>query len=389
MSGDAVKDRAIVIGGGLHGTSTALHLAQKGLDVLVFEKNAVGRHASGVNAGGVRQLRRHPAEIPLSVAAMDRWLHLDTFLDPDLALMCEFTGHTGQVAVAETEADMAGLVAREAELRRLGWTHEELLDQAELRRVAPAVAPHCVGGLISRRDGYANPFRTSQAFRLKAQRSGVRFREGTRVLGLAQTSGGWRVETEGDTWDCGVVVNCGGAWGWQVAEMVGEVLPRGYFAPSMMVTARMPRFLAPVVLGVGRKLSFKQMENGTVVIGGGIPGIPDLDAETAEPVMERMTESARTVCDLFPIMRNATIVRTWAGLEARMPDEIPVIGPSTTVPGLWHAFGFSGHGFQLSPIVGALLADMIVDGHSSLPLEPFRAGRFNEGAVAPAPGVAS
>ena len=380
--------RAIVIGGGLHGTSTALHLAQKGLDVVVLEKNSVGRHASGVNAGGVRQLRRHPAEIPLSVAAMDRWLNLDAFLGPDLAAMCEFTGHVGQVAVAETEAEMASLIAREAELRELGWTHEELLDQTELRRVAPALALHCVGGLISRRDGHASPYRTSQAFRLQAQREGVRFQEDTRVRGLVQTADGWRVETLAGDVEGDVVVNCGGAWGWQVAAMVGEVLPHIEFAPTMMVSARVPKFLDPVVIGTGRKLSFKQTENGTVVIGGGILGIPDLDAETADPVAERLVESARTVYDLFPIMRTATIVRCWAGLEARMPDEIPVIGPSTMAKNLWHAFGYSGHGFQLSPIVGSLLADLIVDGKSPLPLEAFRAGRFNEGPVAAHPGTA-
>jgi sarcosine oxidase subunit beta len=374
-----MKARAIIVGGGLHGTSTGLHLAQKGLDVLVIEKNTVGRHASGVNAGGVRQLRRHPAEIPLSVAAMDRWLNLDAFLGADLAAMCQFTGHVGQVAVAENDADMAALTARAAELRALGWTHEELLDQAELRRVAPALAPHCIGGLISRRDGHASPYRTSQAFRLKAQRDGVRFQEGTRVLSLAQSDAGWRVDTSAGSFDSDIVVNCGGAWGWQVAEMIGEVLPRGHFAASMMVSARVSKFLDPVVLGTGRKLSFKQTDNGSVVIGGGIMGVADLDAETADTVAERLTESARTVCDLFPIMRTATIVRTWAGLEARMPDEIPVIGPSTVATNLWHAFGYSGHGFQLSPIVGALLADLIVEGKSPLPLEPFRAGRFNEG----------
>ena len=86
-------------------------------------------------------------------------------------------------------------------MRGLGWTHEELLDQAALRRVAPALAPNCVGGLISRRDGHANPYRTSQAFRLKAQRVGVRFREGTRVMGLAQTGAGWRVETSGGSFE--------------------------------------------------------------------------------------------------------------------------------------------------------------------------------------------
>ena len=58
----------IVIGGGMHGCSTALHLARAGLEPLVLEKDYAGRHASGVNAGGVRQLARHLAEIPLSVA---------------------------------------------------------------------------------------------------------------------------------------------------------------------------------------------------------------------------------------------------------------------------------------------------------------------------------
>jgi sarcosine oxidase subunit beta len=88
-------------------------------------------------------------------------------------------------------------------------------------------------------------------------------------------------------------------------------------------------------------------------------------------------------------MRTATIVRCWAGLEALMPDQIPVIGPSRVVSNLWHAFGYSGHGFQLSPIVGSLLADLIVDGKSPLPLEAFRADRFNEDPSAAHPGVAS
>jgi sarcosine oxidase subunit beta len=60
----------IVIGGGLHGCSAALHLARRGARVTVIEKDHVGRHASGVNAGGVRRLGRHLAEVPLAVAAM-------------------------------------------------------------------------------------------------------------------------------------------------------------------------------------------------------------------------------------------------------------------------------------------------------------------------------
>lgn len=60
----------VIIGGGLHGCSAALHLARAGARAIVVEKNYVGRHASGVNAGGVRTLARNEAEIPLALAAL-------------------------------------------------------------------------------------------------------------------------------------------------------------------------------------------------------------------------------------------------------------------------------------------------------------------------------
>ncbi|MDH3969875.1 MAG: FAD-dependent oxidoreductase [Rhodospirillales bacterium] len=62
-----------------------------------------------------------------------------------------------------------------------------------------------------------------------------------------------------------------------------------------------------------------------------------------------LAESARTVAELFPVMRDATIVRCWAGLEGFVDDGLPVIGPGTGEPGIYHAFGFSTHGFQLGP----------------------------------------
>ena len=369
--------RAIIIGGGLHGMSAAIHLALKGVQTILVEKNITGRHASGVNAGGVRRLRRHVAEIPLVVAALERWMNLSSLLG-EHAPLCGFVPGVGQIAVAENQADLHWIETRAAEVRALGWTHEEVIGRTELRRLVPALAEHCIGGLISRGDGHAIPYLTSQAFRLRALELGVTLQEQTRVVGLdSATQGLWRVHTTSGIFEADIVVNCAGAWAWQIAEMIGENLPRTYFAPSMMVTARMPHFLDPVVLGIGRKLSFKQSETGTVVIGGGINGVADLENETAEPRPERLPISARTVCDLFPIMQRATVIRAWAGLEARMPDEIPVIGPSSVAAGLFHAFGFSGHGFALAPIVGALLTELILEGQSSLPIEAFRADRFN------------
>jgi len=93
---------AIVIGGGIHGCSTALHLCLAGLKPLLIEKDYAGRHASGVNAGGVRQLARHIPEIPLSIRSMGIWEKISDLLDDD----CSFESY-GQVLVAENEEGLA------------------------------------------------------------------------------------------------------------------------------------------------------------------------------------------------------------------------------------------------------------------------------------------
>jgi sarcosine oxidase subunit beta len=73
--------------------------------------------------------------------------------------------------------------------------------------------------------------------------------------------------------------------------------------------------------------------------------------------------------------------RVWSGVEGYLPDMLPVIGWSRAMPGLLHAFGFSGHGFQLAPGVGAVVADLIVDGASQTPIESFSIERFAGGVV--------
>jgi len=127
----------IVIGGGIHGCSTALHLALRGARVTLLEKDYPGRHSSGVNAGGVRQLARHIAEVPISVFSMALWERIEELVDDD----CGFASH-GQVLVAESEEELAQFRARVDELRLHGFTHEELIDRAELKRLVPAVSDY-------------------------------------------------------------------------------------------------------------------------------------------------------------------------------------------------------------------------------------------------------
>ena len=362
----------IVIGGGLHGCSAALHLARKGLRPIVVEQAHTGRHASGVNAGGVRRLGRHPAEIPLSVAAMEIWHDIAALVDDD----CGFV-HTGQIKVAENEADMETLAARAQSLRDLGFTHEEPIGRDELRALVPAVSPHCVGGLISRDDGHANPFRTVTAFRLAAERLGVRFHQGAGAERIERAGDRWTVETAAGRFEAPVLVNCAGAWADRIAARLGEAVPLRVEAPMLMITERVAPFLGPVIGTASRPLSFKQFDNGTVLIGGGHRGRADRDASTTELDFAGIAVSARTAGEIFPLMRGVRVVRCWAGIEAVMPDEIPVIGPSATAEDAYHAFGFSAHGFQLGPIVGRILAELIVDGRTDLPIDPFRISRFD------------
>ena len=278
--------------------------------------------------------------------------------------------------VAESDEELAGFRERVDDLRLRGFTHEELIDQAELRRLVPAVSEHCPGGVVSRRDGAADPFRTTQAFRRRAVEKGVTVLEGVRVTGIVRQGNVWRVETSDGPIEAPKVVNAAGAWADRIAAALGEPVPLEVIAPMLMVTSRVPAFIDPVVILRGRKLSFKQLENGTVVIGGGHLATPYRDENRTVLDWQKLTTSARTVWELFPVMREATIVRAWAGIEARMPDDIPVVGPSGTSEGVYHQFGFSAHGFQLGPGTGAMMAELVATGRTNTPIDGLGIGRF-------------
>src|SRR3546814_4717797 len=82
------------------------------------------------------------------------------------------------------------------------------------------------------------------------------------------------------------------------------------------------------------------------------------------------------LCRLVPALRGAAVIRVWSGIEGFLPDKNPVIGRSVKRPGLYHAFGFSGHGMQGGPAVVAIISDLIVDGRTETPIEPFGVDRF-------------
>jgi sarcosine oxidase, subunit beta len=361
----------IVIGGGIHGCSSAFHLARRGARVILLEADYCGRHASGVNAGGVRTLGRPLPEIPLALASRELWHQLREMLGDDGDFVA-----SGQLKVAETELEVETLKERVALLQAHGWQHEVLIDRDAVRELVPAITPTVAGGIWADRDGYAVPFRAVTAFRLAAQRCGATVHEKTPVTGIEQRGSRWQVRSGDRTFEAAHVVNASGAWAAQMAKLVGEEVPAVPGGLMLMVTQRVPPFVKPVLGATERPLSFKQFDNGTVVIGGALRCDVDFDAKHAELDFHMLARSARIVTDLFPFLKNVVINRAWSGVEAFTPDHLPVIGPSRAASGLVHAFGFSASGFQLGPIVGKLVSEVILDGRASLPLDAFAVDRF-------------
>lgn len=368
----------LIIGGGLQGCAIALYLARAGRRVTLVEKQLAGRHASGVNAGGVRLLMRDPREYPLSLRAMELWGELESIVGAEAAEACELRLDTAQVAVALAPEDLQWANARVEDMRTRGFHSEELIAKEDLHRLLPGLTRSALGGLISRRDGHANPANTSRAFRNAAQSAGVQLLERCVLLELKiMPAGHWCARTDAGDIEAEQVINCAGAWGAKVAAGVGEALPLDVLAPSMMVTARVKPFVTPVVIGINRPLSFKQTAAGSLVIGGGILGKPCLAGDTSFTVMDRMSASAAVTIAASPGLAGIPVLRTWSGLEGKTPDGIPIIGPSSQHRGLWHVFGFSGHGFQLAPAVGELVAQSLISGRCDPRLAPFGADRFN------------
>ncbi len=366
-----------VVGGGLHGLSAALHLARVGRRVVVIERRWTGRHASGATAAGVRTLNRDLAEVPISLEAMAMWHRIEEIVGDD----CGFQAQ-GQLNVAERDEHMPALIQREARMRGLGYAHEELIDAQELRRLAPALSPHCVGALVARRDGAADPHRTILAFRRACEAEGVVIAEACGVETVDRQGEGWLLMCAARRFRAPVVVNAAGAWAGRLAALFGDDIALGVRASMMIVTERLAPLLDPVVSVVGRALSFKQASQGTLVIGGGLQGTADLDRERSTVNFRELAKGARAASDLFPAVRGVRIARCWTGIEAQTRDHLPVIGASPRVAGLVHAFGFSGHGFQLVPIVGSILAELVVEGHTRREIAAFAPQRLMQERVA-------
>lgn len=368
-----------IIGGGIMGASAALFLRRMGLSVVLLERDLCGSRSSGVNYGGVRRQGRPAAQLPLAQRAHGLWARLPELIGTEGEYL-----RSGHLKIARSDADLASLEAYRERTRGFGM-NLEMLSVRALRERCPWLGKAAVGGSLCPEDGQANPRLVSPAFALAARRLGADVREQTGV-DEAVHDGSVFVLRSGQALEVRAryLLNCAGAWAGSIAAQFGDAVPMESGHPEMAVTEPLPVFMN-FSLGVeGGGAYARQVARGNCVIGGG-QGYA-LDDQRARAQRSGLATLSQQVLGLLPALRHAHIIRTWSGTEGYLPDRQPVLGPSATTPGLFHAFGFAGGGFQLGPGVGAVLADLVRDGQTATPITAFSVSRFSSGPRAATTG---
>jgi sarcosine oxidase subunit beta len=356
-----------VVGGGIVGASCAYFLADRGADVLVLESGRVGREASGVNAGGVRQQARKLPEMPLALESLSLWADLDKRLGA-----CLEYERCGDLRLVESAADVERIRPIAEGERRAGLALE-WVEGASLRALVPALSPAVIGGTFCPTGGQANPLLVAPTFGRRAQELGAVVWEGTEVGAIGRDGAGFAIESANGSVRAARLVLAAGAWTPRLAAHLGLEVPIELFVPQMTASVPLPPVLGPVLLGFSRRLSMKQMQSGAVLIGGGKRGWGDLTTRARGPAEENLRLGAVDAVEVLPVLERAEMTRSWVGLEGLTPDEMPIID---RVHDVYVAAGFCGHGFAIGPVVGRLLSEWLLDGKPSLDVSAFGLGRF-------------
>src|SRR6185437_10865098 len=169
----------------------------------------------------------------------------------------------------------------------------------------------------------------------------------------------------------------------ELARPLGIELPAIPRAPQMIATTPMPALLHQVVGARARMLSLKQVPSGNYVIGGGWPGTVLMKHRIALPWYRSVLGSLTDSSAIFPELLRARVERVWVGVEAQTLDEVPILGALPGIANLVVATGFSGHGFALSPIIGQVISELIVDGGPTVAIEQLGFARFEGGVPQP------
>lgn len=360
----------VIVGGGIMGCWTALHLAQAGKSVCVVEKNEIAHHGSGRNRGNVRVQLREAVERDLINRSLVLWQEFE-----DSARTTVEYRVTGNLLVSYDETLVADFQIEVDRHRAIGLD-ASVVKGAELRELVPGISQDIVAGFLTTQDGHINGQLATWEAARRAKIAGVRFLRGTTVDAIEQENGKvTAVQTSAGriATDHVLVAAAGGSIA--LLEEHGIKVPISLALHQILVTEKLPFVTGPYLRCASPRISFCQTASGTLLLGLGPAS--DIAPDAVQKIYPEKVEAiARETIRLVPQLNDAHIVRSWTGLFDLTPDGRALIGPSEHVDGLWIATGFNGHGMAIAPSVTESLAQMMLGTDATVSLAPFAPIRF-------------
>ena len=378
--------RAVVIGGGVGGTSIAYHLAELGwTDIVLLDRAELTSGSTFHSAGLVGQLRSSVTLTRMMMYGVDlyRRLAAETGVDPSWH-------EVGSLRLASTTARFEELQ------RQAGWARTfglplELISAREARDRFPLMTLDGVLGAVwLPTDGWLDPSNLAFAMAAGARKRGARVLNHHRVVGIGVTGGrvtGVDVEHDGErfTIEADVVVNAGGMYAPEIGRMAGVTIPIIPMAHQYLLTGRIEG-VAPGLpqLRDPDNLVYFREEVGGLCMGGyernpapwSLDGIPaDFNHRLLDPDWPRFEEIMSGAIRRVPAIADAEVTRMINGPEAFTPDNEFILGESD-VRGFFVAAGFCAHGIAGAGGIGQQVATWIVEGEPQLDLWKMDIRRF-------------
>jgi sarcosine oxidase subunit beta len=366
-----LKRGIVIVGGGVNGLATAYNLARRGVkNIVVLEKGYIGSGGTGRCGAGIRQQWGLEENIVLARESLKIYERLSGELGFNI-----FFRQGGYLVLIFDEEERE-IVAKTIPLQNDLGVPTHLLTVAEVVRRVPGInTSGLLGAACCPTDGMAYPYAVLWGYAEAARRLGVEIKVHTRVASVSQRND-WTydVATEKDTYNAPVIVNVAGARSREIGAMLGIDIPTEPVRHEIAVTESLKPFLKPMIISPKKGFYFSQSLRGEIVGGIGDPNEPPSYNTRSSP--DFLFRYASALREILPPLGKIRIIRQWAGHYDMSPDHRPILGAVEGRKGYYHACGFSGHGFMLSPMVAKLLAELITTGKTSIPIDALALSRF-------------
>lgn len=379
---------AIVIGAGVIGCSVAYHLARFGAGrVLVLDRTQIGNGTTSQSSG---ILRTHYSVIENVELARRSWGIFKDFAgyleDEDASAGLVNCGYL----IAAPEGPKLAALRSALEGQQAQGIEVQLIDRDAARERLP-IARFDDAALIGYEPeaGFADAYLVATSFARAARRLGVKIREGVEVQTLLRDAAGRAcgVETSVGRFEAPLVVSTQNIWAGDIERWTGVPTPVKAERHTVLAlegpqayTFQMPVFKD---LGSPGMLYCRSYGGKQMLVSEGTAGevLATPDNEQGEVSMDAIVEVGAQVAERFPSYETAGLASSWTGVYDVTPDWNPVLGALPDVPGLIVGYGFSGHGFKLSPGVGRLLAQAALGQTTDVSLQPYAHERFRTGSL--------